>query len=149
MVGGTQGAVGYTAAYAQNGYGITAVGQIDLYLFQTAGYIEAGGAAHKGLLARMGQTGADAHGILFGNAAFHKLSGQFLGKVDQRDGTSGICGNGNYIFILFGQCQQGIGKTFSASFHSVQFTDLHSFFNQAFNAFSNTSMRALISAIAC
>ena len=73
----------------------------------------------------MSQSGRNAHGILFGNAALHKLLGQRIGKVAQRHRATGVGSNGNDIFILTSQLQQRVSELFSACnhLHSVHIPD--------------------------
>ena len=73
VVGGTERSIGHTARDTQYGDGILRIGQVHLHLLQRAGHIETGRAAAEHFLSAMCQSGRDAHGILFGNSALHKM----------------------------------------------------------------------------
>ena len=103
VVGGAQCTVGHAAAHTEYGHGIAAVGQVYLHLLQTAGHVETGGTAAEHFLARMGQSGGDAHGILLRNAALHKLGGEGGGEIAQGNGTAGVGGHGYDVAVGTGQ----------------------------------------------
>ena len=124
VVGCAQGPVCHTAADPQNLHGIAAVGQVDLHLFQAAGYIKTSWTAAEHFLSAMGKAGGNADGILFGDAAFDKLRRQFLRKIAQGDAAARVSRHGHNILILARKRKQYIGKSFSASYHRASSNDL-------------------------
>ena len=85
VVGGTERAVSYASGDAEDGDGVLAIGQVDLDLFQGTCDIEAGRAATEDFLAGMGESGSDADGVLFGNAALDELCREGFCEVGEGD----------------------------------------------------------------
>ena len=65
----------------------------------TAGHELSEGAA-EGHLAGEGEAGCDTNHVGFGNTAFYKSVGEFLGKGIHLQGTFKVCSEGNHIGVL-------------------------------------------------
>ena len=89
-MGGSQLTVGHATADAADFHGHLRIRHVDFYLFQCTRHIETGGTEDERFLARGGQTGRDANGILFRDAHFHELFWQRLGEICQRGTAAGV-----------------------------------------------------------
>ena len=117
VVGGAQVPVGDAAADTQQFDGVAAVGDVHFDLLEAAGDVEAGRAAAEDFLAAVGEAGADADGVLFGNAAFDELGGQFFGEIAQGYGSAGVGGHSHDVLVSAGATQQLGCETLSAVCH--------------------------------
>ena len=106
MVAGAKGAIADTAGHADDLDIHLGIGDIHFDLLRGAQGIEAGRPADKGSKTRVSQPRRHADGVLLGDADFHKLLGQLLGKISQGDGAAAVRGHGKDMPVLLRRFQQ-------------------------------------------